>query len=198
MYGFVIGNGESRKGFDLNLIKNEGQIYGCNALYRDFSPHSIVTVDMKITDHLRNRKNDFDLIFFERGHGKLGLLMKGGGYTDLGRYKSWAAGPTAAWSLCKRMAHHIHIIFLIGFDFYSRNDKINNVYKGTKFYRKASERSVNPKNWIHQFKMVFHEFRDKEFIRVMPDGWSKMKEFKRVENYTEINYEQMLELVRGG
>ena len=35
---YIIGNGPSRKGFDLNLLKTSGQIYGCNALYRDFVP----------------------------------------------------------------------------------------------------------------------------------------------------------------
>ena len=33
---YIIGNGPSRKGFDLNVLKDTGQTYGCNALYRDF------------------------------------------------------------------------------------------------------------------------------------------------------------------
>ena len=33
---FLIGNGESRKDFDLNVLKPYGQIYGCNAIYRDY------------------------------------------------------------------------------------------------------------------------------------------------------------------
>jgi hypothetical protein len=32
---FLIGNGESRKDFDLNVLKPYGKIYGCNAIYRD-------------------------------------------------------------------------------------------------------------------------------------------------------------------
>jgi hypothetical protein len=32
---YCIGNGPSRKGFDLNRLKASGQTYGCNALYRD-------------------------------------------------------------------------------------------------------------------------------------------------------------------
>ena len=42
---FCIGNGESRKGFDLNKLKPFGKIYGCNALYREFSPDVLVSVD---------------------------------------------------------------------------------------------------------------------------------------------------------
>jgi hypothetical protein len=42
---FLIGNGESRKGFDLNTLKLYGKVYGCNAMYRDFTPDVLVSVD---------------------------------------------------------------------------------------------------------------------------------------------------------
>ena len=42
---YIIGNGPSRKGFNLNSLKATGQTYGCNALYRDFIPDYIFSVD---------------------------------------------------------------------------------------------------------------------------------------------------------
>ena len=42
---FCIGNGESRKGFDLEQLRPYGKIYGCNALYRDFLPDALICVD---------------------------------------------------------------------------------------------------------------------------------------------------------
>ena len=42
---FVLGNGESRKGLDLDGLRKHGKIYGCNALYRDYSPDALVCVD---------------------------------------------------------------------------------------------------------------------------------------------------------
>jgi len=45
---FCIGNGESRKGFDLEQLRQYGKIYGCNALYRDFTPDVLVSVDKGI------------------------------------------------------------------------------------------------------------------------------------------------------
>jgi hypothetical protein len=42
---FLIGNGESRKGFDLNKLKSKGKIYGCNGLYRVFTPDVLIAVD---------------------------------------------------------------------------------------------------------------------------------------------------------
>ena len=46
---YCIGNGPSRKGFDLNRLKATGQTYGCNALYRDFIPDFIFSIDSPVT-----------------------------------------------------------------------------------------------------------------------------------------------------
>ena len=46
---FCIGNGESRKNILLSNFKNKGKIYGCNALYRDFSPDVLICADPGIT-----------------------------------------------------------------------------------------------------------------------------------------------------
>ena len=32
---FLIGNGESRKDFDISILKQYGKVYGCNAIFRD-------------------------------------------------------------------------------------------------------------------------------------------------------------------
>ena len=42
---FCIGNGKSRQGFDLEKLRPYGKIYGCNALYRDFKPDVLISVD---------------------------------------------------------------------------------------------------------------------------------------------------------
>jgi len=42
---FLVGNGESRKDFDLESLRSQGKIYGCNALYRDFTPDVLISVD---------------------------------------------------------------------------------------------------------------------------------------------------------
>ena len=45
---FCIGNGESRKDFDLERLRPHGKIYGCNGLYRDFVPDVLVAMDYNI------------------------------------------------------------------------------------------------------------------------------------------------------
>lgn len=42
---FVLGNGESRSPLNLDVLKTKGKVYGCNALYRDFTPDGLICVD---------------------------------------------------------------------------------------------------------------------------------------------------------
>ena len=49
---FLIGNGESRKDFDLEQLRPHGRIYGCNALYRDFTPDVLCAVDYGISHEI--------------------------------------------------------------------------------------------------------------------------------------------------
>ena len=51
---FCIGNGESRKGYDLDKLKPHGKIYGCNAMYRDYTPDVLCAVDMGIMHEIYN------------------------------------------------------------------------------------------------------------------------------------------------
>jgi hypothetical protein len=45
---FVLGNGVSRRGIDLEQLRLYGKIYGCNALYREFTPDVLVATDRPI------------------------------------------------------------------------------------------------------------------------------------------------------
>ena len=51
---FCIGNGESRKEFNLEQLRPHGKIYGCNALYRDFTPDHLTAVDSGIMHEIYN------------------------------------------------------------------------------------------------------------------------------------------------
>ena len=52
---FLIGNGTSRKDFDLESLRPHGKIYGCNAIYRDgFRPDVLVAVDHGIMHEIYN------------------------------------------------------------------------------------------------------------------------------------------------
>ena len=51
---FVLGNGTSRKDISLDSLKDIGTTYGCNALYRTFSPRYLICVDSKMVHEINN------------------------------------------------------------------------------------------------------------------------------------------------
>ena len=61
---FCIGNGESRKDFDLYKLKPFGKIYGCNGLYRDFAPDVLVAMDFNICHEIYRSGYAFDNIVY--------------------------------------------------------------------------------------------------------------------------------------
>ena len=47
-----LGNGESRLGIDLDGLRQYATIWGCNALYRDFTPDFLVCVDIEMSHEI--------------------------------------------------------------------------------------------------------------------------------------------------
>ena len=45
---FVLGNGESRKGIDIDDLKAKGTVFACNGVYRTHRPDFLVAVDPKM------------------------------------------------------------------------------------------------------------------------------------------------------
>ena len=48
---YIIGNGTSRQGLDLNVLS--GDIWGCNALFRDYTPDYLTIVDVSIKEFIK-------------------------------------------------------------------------------------------------------------------------------------------------
>ena len=72
---FLIGNGESRKGFDLTKLKNHGKIYGCNGLYRDFTPDGLVSVDPGIMHDIYNSGYAFENTVYFRDWSSIPSML---------------------------------------------------------------------------------------------------------------------------
>ena len=49
---FCFGNGKSRLNFDMDVIKDKGATFGCNAIYRDMVVDHLITVDNEITHEI--------------------------------------------------------------------------------------------------------------------------------------------------
>ena len=51
---FILGNGQSRLAVNLNKLMEVGTVFGCNGLYRDFTPHCLVATDRPIAEEIQN------------------------------------------------------------------------------------------------------------------------------------------------
>jgi len=125
---YCIGNGPSRKGFDLDLLGSTGQTYGCNALYRDFIPDYLFSVDALISKKISEDKVYEKCVCYapslevNRNQG-LKLIPLNPHYTS---------GNQAIWTAT---VHGHRNIYLIGFDFREYGPgQLNNIYQGTEYY----------------------------------------------------------------
>lgn len=184
---YIIGNGPSRKNFDLNKLKASGQTYGCNALYRDFIPDFIFSVDSKITSTMVK-----DKVYEKCWHYAPSL--------EVNRYPphlqlipnnpGWISGSAAFWTAT---VHGHKNIFLIGFDFreYGKG-QLNNIYQDSKHY--------GPRNGEDIFQGWLDQWRDLQRMRPYctfnlvhdnpPDFLLVSNPSKNIGKWNHLTYEQ--------
>ena len=167
---FCIGNGESRQSIDLNKLRSHGKIYGCNALYRDFTPDVLVAVDadiiQEIYDSGYSQKNETWFRNWKQiddnTHCIDNLIL---GEKDRGYGAGASSGKIA---LTQNL--DVKELYLIGHDLKSNTNFVNNIYKGTSCYRDVKATPVPPVNWITQWKTLFCEYPFVQFYKVNPEG----------------------------
>lgn len=270
---FCIGNGESRKDFNLDLLKPHGKIYGCNALYRQYTPDVLVSVDhgimheiyqsgycyknetwfrdwTTVPDHMyesmvyaglskidieelnkwhiknENKRTD-EKEFVMHGANLSGLVTilkqnkdkfqrrisqnvlcvswvrdddKTHNIMDImpnNRDLGWAAGPTSGYIAVKQ--DKPTEVFLIGHDLNSTTGKVNNMYKGTKYYVIPEHGPTPSVNWITQWKQLFTQNPHINFYKVNTNMKgedrvnTRIHEWNEIQNIHYITYEILLD-----
>ena len=75
-FGFCIGNGESRKNFNLLNLKPLGEIYGSNAVHRDNDVDYLVCCDRRmVSEVLLNKKMTENTITYIKTHTIMKALI---------------------------------------------------------------------------------------------------------------------------
>jgi hypothetical protein len=270
---FCIGNGESRKDFNLDLLKPHGKIYGCNALYREYTPDVLVSVDhgimheiyqsgycyknetwfrdwTKVPEHMyesmvyaglsqvdieelskwhiknENKKTD-EKEFVMHGANLSGLVTilkqnkdkfqrrisqnvlcvswvkdndKAYNIMDVmpnNRDLGWAAGPTSGYIAVKK--ENPTKVYLIGHDLNSTTGKVNNLYKGSKYYVIPEHGPTPSVNWVTQWKQLFTQNPHINFYKVNTNMKgedrvnTKIYEWNEIKNIHYITYENLLD-----
>ena len=171
---FVLGNGRSRLSVDLEALRSHGKIYGCNGLYREFTPDVLVATDRPIARAIEESGYALKHIFYtRRPTPELGAM-------SLKRpYQGYSSGPNAIALACYDSMSKIYII---GFDFGSPTPLLNNIYADTEFYRSSHDKATYAGNWVKQLTQICRDFPQTKFIRVMGRESMHIPDFSTIPN----------------
>ena len=181
----VIGNGESRKDFDLN--KNYDTKIGCNAIHRDYYVDHLICVDRRmVQEAINSNVNESSIVYTrsdwidsytnEQNVKQVPKLP----YKGTERWDEpfqWGSGPYAV--LLSAMLCKGRTVRLIGFDLHSTTNTVNNVYKGTSNYDPVDKNAVDPRYWIHQISTVFDWFPKLRFKIYQTQDWTLPESWKK-------------------
>lgn len=187
---FVIGNGRSRLGVDLEKLKTYGKIYGCNALYRDFEPDCLIAVDPKMVFEICENRYQLTHEVWTNPNTKYQNFQN---LNIFKNPKGWSSGPTA---LYKSVTDGHKEIFILGFDYYGVNNFFNNVYADTPNYKKSDDTATYYGNWMRQTEVTIKEFKDNYFYRVINSNTEIIKEWEDINNLKQIYYDEMNNLLK--
>jgi hypothetical protein len=191
---FVLGNGKSRKGIDIDDLKSKGTVYACNAVYRTHRPDFLIAVDPKMileiaeTDYMVHNKvwSNFNAQYNK--HQKI-LDHCNWFKPSLG----WSSGPTALRMACD---HGFKEIYILGFDYQGHQDgkrfTLNNMFGDTRNYKRNKDEATFYGNWMNQTKRCLQDFKDVRFHRVIPQGWFKPKDIEWAGNIDHPTTEEFL------
>ena len=193
-YGFVLGNGTSRKDINLHNLKQYGKLYGCNAIYREFDPDYLIAVDAKMILEIDRKKYQKQNTNVWTNPNKAYRNIEGLNYFRPS--KGWSSGPTALWLASQ---HGYKTIYILGFDYTGLNDGklVNNMYAGTPNYKKINDTATYYGNWLRQTKAVIQENKTINFVRVIaPDNFQpgELNNFSNLSTITVDSFKRIFSL----
>ena len=184
---FVLGNGVSRQSVDLNILKSHGKIYGCNALYREFTPDVLVATDKPIAEAIQKSGYAKENVFYTR------RPIPGLGAKSLSKlYQGFSSGPNA---LALASVEQPVNVVLLGFDIGGNMGFFNNLYADTDFYKKSTDKSTYTGNWIKQIIKICNDYPKIQYTRVVGKTSAKIDQFNVVKNLLQIDIDEFLLMV---
>jgi hypothetical protein len=179
---FVLGNGISRKGIDLEKLHEFGTIYGCNALYRHFEPDYLIAVDVKMVNEICKSRYQLTHEVWTNPNRSFSKLH---GLNYFHPSKGWSSGPTALWLASQ---HEYETIYILGFDYKGIDDgkKFNNIYADSMNYKRSSDSATFFGNWLRQTKTVVQQHPHIKYKRIiLPENYCP-EELNKINNFTTV------------
>jgi hypothetical protein len=193
MNACVIGNGPSRLQLDLQQIKSKLTTYGCNALYRDFMPDYLISMDYSMVDEILKKNIHKQTKFYTQHGNRIDERANRGEPINFvfGHKETLDSGNTA---LRIAMKNKHEIVYVIGFDYSKDPSTLPNVYSGTSNYAPSHvwpAASMRDTQWGQRIRKILREFPNQKIIRV--NGTKSLG--IDLPNYSEITIEQFKEIL---
>ena len=190
---FVIGNGTSRLPIDLEQLKSKGNVYACNAVYRNFRPDYLIADDVKMVLEINKAGFQHSNQVWTNPNRSFQRIKN---LNYFNPSKGWSSGPTALWLATQ---HQYKNIYILGFDFKGSKDGqlLNNVYADTSNYKKSTDSATFFGNWMRQTINVIKENTDIEYKRVIaPDNYSpeELNKFNNLETIFIEDFQKIFNL----
>ena len=161
---FVLGNGTSRLSLNHNSLLDKGIVYACNAMYREFEPHYLIAVDVKMVNEIvASGYNKTHAVWTNPNKG----ISTKHHLNLFNPHQGWSSGPTALWFASEQGHKEVYIF---GFDFQGLQGRFNNVYADTYNYKKTSDTATFHGNWLSQTERTIKDFRHTQYYRVINPG----------------------------
>ena len=193
---FVLGNGESRKGIQIEDLKKHGTVFACNGVYRTERPDWLVAVDPKMMKEIAESDYMVHNKVFSNYNVQYEKIQKILDHVTWSRPSlGWSSGPTA---LRLALEQGFNEIYLLGFDYkgfgeHSKGlNKFNNLFKDTRNYKKGTDEATFYGNWMSQTKRCLQDFKDVKFVRVTLKGGFQPKDLVWNKNLKHIIIEEFL------
>ena len=188
---FVLGNGISRKDIDLHQLKKNGKIYGCNALYREFTPDVLIATDRPISEAIQNSGYALQNRFYTRRP-----LPNLGAQKLTEKYHGFSSGPNAVGQAALDANTQI---YLLGFDMGpTKNNQFNNIYADTEFYKTSAHPPTFTGNWIKQLREIAEDFPQTQFYRVCGPTTARLSELESIKNLHHLDLALFLDRINNG
>ena len=188
----VIGNGTSRKQFDLHCINATMKTYGCNALYREFVPDVLISMDIFMVCEIIENDIHRQSKFYTQHCNKMDELAEIG--EPIHFCKIERSTQDSGTSAIELASMNNDIVYLIGFDYDTGDGILPNVYHGSKNYPRSScipAATDMANRWKQRLRKLVKEYPNTQFIRV---NGSNTEASVSATNYSEITPEQFKEI----
>jgi len=184
----VIGNGESRRQFDINACTHYVLI-GCNAIHRDLNVDHLICCDRRMAEEAVNNSNTKDTEIYVRDHWhhyfrkirknkNINLLpaVPTQGESKKDQAEHWGSG---GYAVLLAAVLGYQEVAMIGFDLYPIDHAVNNIYKGTVNYAREGSQAVDPSYWVYQIASVFTHYPNTTFIIYNRPDWKMPAEWQK-------------------